>query len=346
LYINKTMAAAAISDHAIRLEPTSVGSGYLYAYLMSKCGQALVDRGSYGSTVDELEPRHLADIPVPRLGKLEGRIDALVLESATLRDEAQELFDAAENELHDQCGISLFTEYDIEYLSDELPRSFVVRSFELGGRFDASHHVPVARSAVHKLEAGTHPLVRLGDTSATVFRPERFKRVYVGVEYGIPFFQPSFVPLYRPQQYKYISQRANADVLPDCMLVPDSILVTRSGTAGRCCFVTEAFAGWAGSDDLLRIIAGNDWDPAFLAAFFMTPYARHQILAEVYGGVIDHVDEAHLEGVLCPSVPLQEQQRTAELVRDAYAARDRANNLEDEALGLVDDAILRTGDYV
>jgi type I restriction enzyme, S subunit len=75
-----------------------------------------------------------------------------------------------------------------------------------------------------------------------------------------------------------------------------------------------------------------DYDSGFLTAFFLTPYAKHQILAQVYGGVVDHVDEDHIADVFCPNVPMAEQQPIGNLIRFAFESRDKANTLEDEAI--------------
>lgn len=81
----------------------------------------------------------------------------------------------------------------------------------------------------------------------------------------------------------------------------------------------------------------------YLAAFLGTAYARHQILAEVYGGVIDHVDEIHVARTLCPKPPPDAQRRIGDLIRRAYAFRDEANRLEDAALEAVDTAVQAFG---
>jgi type I restriction enzyme S subunit len=335
LYVNEYLSKTAISDDAIRLEPVKVTGGYLYAFLSSPTGQGIVARGGYGSTVDHLEPKHLAGIPIPRLGGTEETISDLIVEAYRLRDESQSLFDEADRLVHEVCGLSKFSEDDIEYVGSTPPFAFATTSHSLGVRFDASHHVPVARSAINKLMQGNFPLKALNETTANVTQPGRFKRVYVRAgDHGLPFFQPSYVPLFRPHQYRYISRRANSAIIKECRLQAGQILVTRSGTAARCCLVTEAFASWVGSDDLIRINAGSDWDEGFLIAFLMTPYARHQILGEVYGGVIDHVDVEHVEVVRCPFPPMPAQQEVGAVLRKAYEARDDANAKEDEALAI------------
>lgn len=336
LYVNDALAQAALSDHAIRVEPTGALSGYVYAYLRSPLGQAQVSKGGYGSTVEELEPKHLGEVLVARLGDvIEQAVHDLVVTAARLRSESNERFAQAEDALLRACDLSLFAEDDVEYLSAPPPKTFAVSSGELENRLDASHHLPIVRSVVGKLGRSRVKLMSLGQTSARVSRPNRFKRVYVDSEHGLPFFQPSYVPLYQPQQYKYLSRKANEDVLEECVLKPDTILVTRSGSAAKACLVTEAFSGWIGSDDLIRIVPGEEWDAGFLAAFVMTDYARHQMLAEVYGGVIDHINEPHVKGILVPMPDPSDQKVVGDLLRSAYAARDEAAELDDQAVTLL-----------
>jgi type I restriction enzyme S subunit len=344
LYINKRLAACAISDHAIRIEPISNPAGYLYAFLSTSFGQAIIAKGAYGSTVDEIEPKHLASIPVPQPPpNIQEGISSKIKEAYKLRDEANDCLDEADKLLHELLGLTPFSEEDIEYFgSSNNPRAFSISSSELRGRFDANHHVPLVRSVIHKLEKGTYPLIRLEDANATVYQPPRFKRVYVDADNGIPFFQPSFVPLFRPYNYDYLSKTANADIMQACMLAQDSIIITRSGTAARVTLVTEELSKWVGSDDLIRVTPGNLFDSGFLTAFFLTPFARHQILGQVYGGVVDHVDEHHISSVLCPRVPKAKQLKVANLVRKAYKNKDEANKLEDEAIASVE-SLIRNG---
>src|SRR5262249_13397128 len=70
-------------------DPEKIPSGYLYAYLSSKFGIPLVASGTYGAIIQHLEPAHIWDLPVPRLGDaLEHEIHALVEEAAELRTRA------------------------------------------------------------------------------------------------------------------------------------------------------------------------------------------------------------------------------------------------------------------
>ena len=84
-YARPDMAGMACSEHVLRVVPdrTKILPGYLYAYLSSRFGVALIVSGTYGSIIQHLEPNHIADLPVPRLGDaLEEKIHNLIAEAA------------------------------------------------------------------------------------------------------------------------------------------------------------------------------------------------------------------------------------------------------------------------
>jgi type I restriction enzyme S subunit len=346
LYMYRSLAACAVSDHAIRVEPKAVESGYLYAFLASSYGQALIAKGVYGGTVDEIEPKHLASIPVPMAKRaVREAIHERIMTAYRLRNEANVLLGKADAQIHELLGVSPFSATDIDYLGGvHEPRSFAVSSSELADRLDATNHLPIVRSAIRKLQRGRFPLVSLDSTGTTVRRPGRFKRIYVKKEQGVPFLQPSHINLFRVLQFQYLSPRANAKVLQECMLKEGSVLVTRSGTAAETAFVTRRMEQWAGSDDLIRVEPGSKFDGGFLAAYFATPYAKHQMLKELYGGVVDHIDEPHVRTVLSPDVPRDLQTPISDLVRTAYRERDAANDLEDEAIAEIEGVVLGLDD--
>ena len=50
-------------------DPDHILPGYLYAFLSSKFGAPLVVGGTYGAIIQHIEPHHIANLPVPRLGR-------------------------------------------------------------------------------------------------------------------------------------------------------------------------------------------------------------------------------------------------------------------------------------
>ena len=249
IVVTKRLEKFFLTHDLARIVPVqSPPVGYLYAYLSSWIGQTLLSKDQYGSTVKHLEPHHIAGLPVPLLPEAEQRaIHDEVMRAYALRDEANDLLDEADEMLHRELGLPRFDESLVPYLPPPRnetgkpavphPRAFTVRASELNGRLDASYHVPVARAAVALLHKSKYPPVCLGRLADDVFIPPRFKRIYVPKEYGIPFLQGSHLPQMKPYDLKYISERANAKQIEQCLIAPGWVLVTRSGTIGRVALV-------------------------------------------------------------------------------------------------------------
>lgn len=101
-YAKSNVDGFACSEHVMRVVPDTekVKPGYVYAYLSSRFGVPLVVSGTYGSIIQSIEPHHISDLPVPRLGDVEIVAHELVQEAADLRVEASDLLkDASLNYL-------------------------------------------------------------------------------------------------------------------------------------------------------------------------------------------------------------------------------------------------------
>jgi len=99
VYATKSLERYFITDDIIRVvcrEDGLVLPGYLYAYLWSWAGNALLTRDEYGMTVRHIEPEHVREIPVPIPPKdVQQKIHGLVVEAWRLREEANRLEDEA-----------------------------------------------------------------------------------------------------------------------------------------------------------------------------------------------------------------------------------------------------------
>ncbi|GEM56612.1 restriction endonuclease subunit S [Flavobacterium branchiophilum] len=81
----------ALSEHVLRVVPKDdTISGYLYIWLNSEFGKALIKKLTYGAVIDEIEAHHLAEIPIPILKQKEvmQEINDLALKANKLRAEA------------------------------------------------------------------------------------------------------------------------------------------------------------------------------------------------------------------------------------------------------------------
>ena len=110
VYVTKPLTEFFLTHDLIRIVPREpnrggVLPGYLYAYLSSDVGKALVTRHEYGMTVPHVEPHHVREVPVPILPiELQESIHTKIVEAWRLRTRANELEDEAIRELEKAIG--------------------------------------------------------------------------------------------------------------------------------------------------------------------------------------------------------------------------------------------------
>lgn len=341
--VNKRLTRFFLSEDLIRIVSV-LPTGYLYAFLSSWMGQALIVKQQYGGTITHLEPRHLQRIPVPLLPEDEQLvIHGQIMKAYCLRDEANELLDQADELLHKELDLPQFDESQVSYLGGVTkPKAFAIQSSELDNRFDASFHLPIAKAAIQELHKGKYPLVQLDNLAQRIFIPPRFKRIYVEPEYGVPFLQGSHIPLMKPYDLKYLSRRANERYIQECLIHPGWILVTRSGTVGRPMLVSSALDDWAASEHCLRIIPSPQRaHPGYLAAFLMTSYGQYQLTSKIYGGVVDELTEDDTAAVWLPDAPMDVQERIGTLVVQAFEKKEEANQIENQTVRTLERTITK-----
>lgn len=91
-------------------DESKVRPGYLHAYLSSQFGVPLVIGGTYGSVIQHIEPHHIADLPVPRLGeRVEQAAHEKIVEAVKLRAEYQSQVQDATRRLFKAVGLKDIT---------------------------------------------------------------------------------------------------------------------------------------------------------------------------------------------------------------------------------------------
>lgn len=334
-----------VSEHLLRVHPKELKeAGYLYAFLRSRYGYNYAQGAQFGAVVKELNPNLLGALPVPILPKaLRNRLHKQMMIACELRDEGAALFQEATEQMYTDLRLPQPSSLSPESLPLPAGRralSFVVKARELEGRLDASYHHPQVEAVLRGLRKGRYRLVELKDVSRYITIPPRFKRYYVAKRHGLPFLRPSDLSTMRVLEKRFI-----AGWIPEvktARLSFGEILVARSGSIGDIGFVTKALENWIGSDDLAHVmVEPTRAHPGYVLAFLSSPYGQIQIKREIYGGVIDHLEVHHLEGLQIPLPPPEVQTAIGDKMLRAYELRDKANTLEDEAIAEIETAITR-----
>jgi type I restriction enzyme S subunit len=338
--VGKWLARFAVTDDALRVFAGTAPVGFTYAFLSCSFAQALITKSEYGKVVSHIEAKHIAALPVPRVSDATKKaVHDQIIRAFELRDEANEILTEADRLLHELLGLLPFDESDVEYLGRKGgPRAFAISSGEIGGRLDSANHVPLARSALRKLARGKFSIKPLGELCRNVVIPPRFKRNYVGMDHGVPYLLPSQLPTFGFDGLKRLAEQ-QAKNNPEFLLVANQLLLTTDGTIGIVHPVTARMEGWFGSNNMARLWGGAD--TGFLYAFLSTPFGLHQVRKDIYGGVVDHLNEDHIRQVMIPDMPRDEQRRVGDLVRRAFAKKDEAIAIEDEAIANLESTISR-----
>ena len=142
--------------------------------------------------------------------------------------------------------------------------------------------------------------VRLEDVVKRIFFPGRFKRNYVDYFPGaVPFLGGSNITELIPPVKKWI--RPDDPKLPALRVEAGWILITRSGSTGIVSSVPTAWAGYAMSEHVIRIVPDPaKLDPHYLEAVLRTELVQEQVSRGVFGSVIDEITPEFLGQLAIP----------------------------------------------
>lgn len=343
---NKFMSPCILSHDVIRTIPKNRNlCGYLYAYLNTWVGQAFLTKDQYGATVKHIEPHHVANIPIPRVLELEERTNQKILEAHRLREEAQEHLLKAEEILYLELELPEIDDGGVEYFgggSGRIVKSFEIKASELNLRLDASYHAPILRlikKALKDSEKESRYTLKKLKEVAKVFDLPTYKRIYVEPNEGIPILSGTQLRQIKLLDLEYISglsfYKSGKNFLDKYRVKKGWVLTTERGTIGISSLVTNAWDNWLASHNILRIVPKNI-NPGYLLAFLNTEHAQYQLKSKGLGAVVEVLDPRDMEDIFIP-VPNEDiQRKIGSIVIDAYNKKDRANQIEDEAIKLLE----------
>lgn len=334
------MDGVACSEHVMRVTPNEdiIKPGYLYAYLSSRFGVPIVVSGTYGAIIQHIEPQHIANLPVPRLGVVEDQVHELVQQAADLLVYCQVNLKATTTLYFDSVGLSDISPSEWHSWGSDLGFATTagvqsLRALNFNPRFN--------RLCERIKQGPWKPLGKLC-LPGTLKRGSRFKRVDADHEYAYKLIGQKELFWLRPEG-RWIAKQ----YVPDDVLVEDgSILVAARGTLGeselycRSEFIQGSSIQNAYSEDILRVIGDESVIArGALFAFMRSETAFRMLRSISVGSKLQDHHYAMLPSLPIPYPPQNIIAQCHQLVIDAYAARERAVDLENKARALVEHAI-------
>lgn len=214
-------------------------------------------------------------------------------------------------------------------LPDEFD-SFVVKSTSAwngelrldGGYYDNETVLALARIKDSGLQLDT-----IGDVADT-FKGNIFRRIMVdSEEFGIPFLTPSDMFDANLAPGGYLSKKYTRG-LPSLKPKAGWTVITRSGSIGKCLFVSRALERFALSDDLIRVVAKPDKIlGGYLYAYLSSELGYSLLTRSMFGKVVDHIEPSQVDSMSIPRLGTEREQEIHDRVVRADLCRSEANSL-------------------
>jgi type I restriction enzyme S subunit len=341
-YARPSMHGHACSQDVLRAVPAPgrIQWGYLYAFLASSFGIPVIKGGIYGTSVRHIEPHHIADLPVPRLGdEVETRIHALIEQAAELRERFQEGIVGATRDLFKSAGLA----HLLDLRWNDQPRDL---DFEVGRvrpiSLRALNYAPRAQRILAELAAVPHRT--LGDICAggSLRTGARFKRIDAAPENGVRLIGQRQGFWLRPEGRWISRAKTPREVFVD----NETVLISEHGLTGEAaiiCRSTFAAGGWVGhafTQDFLRVKSGSpDCPTPYLFALLRSEAVFRSLRSMLVGTGPQEINLGLCAQLPVPVCTVSARSRIAEAVRSAFRDRDEADRKEDEAMTLLDEAV-------
>ena len=346
-YVRDTLDNLIFSHDVIRIESNEY-SGYIYAFLKSRIGLSIVKTNQYGAVVKHIEPKHLNDVSIPNPPSvLKQEIHNLIEESFKLRDESNELLDAAQVLLKKALelpSVEVLSEQAVQFDEKASVLNYSVPLSKVHSRLDGSYYVPVVDVIEQHIAKTAGEIVTVNNCriSELVILPGRFKRVYVEEGNGIVFFGGKQLYELDPSNKKYLSLKQHGDRIRDELTLRENMtLITCSGTIAKVTIAPQHWESWTANQHIIRVVPANNEIAGYLYAWLSSEYAYPLITRYTYGAVVDEINDDQVSEIVVPLLRDENMQREInDMVLEANRKRTEAYNLEQKALKVLDEKVI------
>lgn len=300
---------------------------YIYAFLNTWVGQAILHSNKTGSVIDHLSARDIEKIKIPVCN------EEIAKEVANLIEKSFELFSQARLEL-DECRIKYTEQINIPLATKQLCFGWTsnFQDLLLGKRLDAAYHAPPVSSVIKEIsQAGGQPLASV----SKVFKPSgRYKTNYVDRDYGVPILSGRQLLQNQVIGIKYLPRSAKSKysefvIKEGWIAFPVDGRV--EGRLGTPAVITAARDGWYASVHVGRVVPFTGVHPGYIYLALSHPAVQAQISALACGSVVDSVYPSDAEKVvLTPQIEF-----LYDRVVNAWYKFDESSRLKQKACDLL-----------
>lgn len=327
LFTNEDYEDKIGTDDLIRINPAEnkVKKGYLYAFLKSKIGYALLTQSGYGGVVKHIEPEQIINLSIPIIekSKLE-EINTLILKSVKLRSQANFFYRKAISEFENHLPI-------IEFQKTYKSNLNIIKNSNF--RIDATSQPYIINEVYRSLEPNCI-LKSIDELSEDVFTPNIFKRIRVSnPDMGIPFLSGSDLNNSNPQFENYLSRKMKN--INSYLLREGWIAIQDAGTIGYVSLISNYLDGVAATNNLVRIVPGSPNYNFYIYGFLHTRLGQSILKSFAFGSVQKHIDNNHIKEMKIPifdSIYNDVSKYIEQMMKD----QSDANYMEEKAIQIIE----------
>tara|TARA_R100000306_G_C4377565_1_gene142652 strand:- start:157 stop:1632 length:1476 start_codon:yes stop_codon:yes gene_type:complete len=321
-------------------------TSYIYTYFLTKTGQQILQSNNYGAVIKHIEPEHLQNVMIPNPpNNLKKEIHNFIEESFELRDESNDLIDKAEEILYKELQLKPIEELKTEnYDKTANFRNYTTKLSDLRYRLDGSYHIPLVQIVEQEIKRNAKEISSVGELSKDIILAGVFKRTYVDRENGVPFLGGRDMTQLNPKVEKFLSKSVHAKrIKKELEVFENTVLISDRGTIGKVQIVPKHWNGWAVSQNIIKVIANSDDLAGYLYCFLNSDYGQILINREIYGSVVDMIDDNNVAGIHIPILKnVSKQKEINDLILKANKLRYKAHLKEQEALKKMEEIINST----
>jgi len=302
--------------------------GYLYTFLRTRLGRAMLRSTRYGSIVKHLEPEHVLDIPVPTAREsVYAQIDRQVAHVFQLRDDALRLTLEAEATFASGFGD---VQGDLEETGYPVSAS---RLFTGRRRMDGYHYNPGAQAALAALKGSGNDVVPLSSVASPIFGVPRFKHIYQ--DKGIPYLDSEDLFKINPELTKFIPGATKNDAAK-YYVERGWLLMASSGQIyglnGTVVVADTWHEGKIVSNHVIRIVPSGV-RPGYLAVALGHPVlGRPLVLRLAFGSEVPEIAPEDVAGFPLVRLPSAAEDKIADKMERASTLRMQADQQENAAV--------------
>ena len=300
--------------------------GWVYAFLRSQQGRAMMTAAQYGHIIKHLEIAHLGNLPIPT--PREDLLDKFAKQAQKILDLRIEAFEKAQEA--EQRFAGLFPNFKPEPVS---PTGFSIKASQIFGsrqRLEASSFSPLVsdiEKAFHKHAKRVEPLSKVAEK---VFAPGRFKHIYG--DGGMPYLDSADILEVNPDVTKFVlslsqEEQKEYHVEPGWLLLPCSGQVY--GNLGHAVLATEYHVGKVLTNHILRIAPNERIRGGYLQCVLGHPdLGRPRVVRFAFGSSVPEIAAVDVLTTAIPRFDAKVENLLADLMEESAVARDTADALE------------------